>query len=70
MKAASLFKYITFQSGPILESKGMHAIFRKRPKRGQKNVKNGQEGQNIWKLDQKCIKFKNILLIPLNKLLE
>ena len=32
MKAASLFKYITFQSGPILESLGMHAIFQKKAK--------------------------------------
>ena len=28
--------------GPILESKDMHAIFQKKGKKGQKNVKKGQ----------------------------
>ena len=35
-------------SGPILESKGMHAIFQKK----------GQKEQNIWKFGQKCTKFE------------
>ena len=38
-------------SGPILESKGMHAIFQKK----------GQKVQSIWKLTQKCTKLENIL---------
>ena len=38
-------------SGPILESKGMRAIFQKK----------GKKGQNIWKFGQKCTKFENIL---------
>ena len=55
-------------SGPILESKGMRAIFQKK----------GKKGQNIWKFAQKCTKFENILkkgkwlraIIARNKLLE
>ena len=38
-------------SGPILESKGVRAIFQKK----------GKKGQNIWKFAQKCTKFENIL---------
>ena len=41
--------------GPILESKGMRAIFQKK---GKKNVK---KGQNISKFGQKCTKFENSL---------
>ena len=40
---------------PVLESKGMHAIFQKK---GGGNVK---KGQNIWKSGQKCTRFENIL---------
>ena len=46
------------QSGPILESKGMHIIFQKKGKKGQNNVKKGGKGQSIWKLGQKCEKFE------------
>ena len=53
---------------PILESKGMSAIF-------QKSVK---KGQNIWNIGQKCTTFENIsrkgrwmcTIIACNKLLE
>ena len=38
------------ESGPILESKGMRAIFQK----------NGKKGQNIWKLTKFKIFWKNI----------
>ena len=62
-------------SGPILESKGMCAIFQKK---GRKNVKKDKKGQNIWKFGQKCTKFENIfkkgrwlcVIIALDKLLE
>ena len=37
--------------GPILESKGICAIFQKKSK----------QGQNIWQFGQKCQKFENIL---------
>ena len=37
--------------GPILESKGMCAIFQKK----------GKKGQNIWTFGQKCKKTENIL---------
>ena len=33
-------------------------------------LKMDKKGKNIWKLDQKCIKYENISVIPLNKLLE
>ena len=36
---------------PILDSKGMRAIFQKR----------GKKRQNIWKFGQQCTKFENIL---------
>ena len=36
---------------PILESKGMWAIFQKKSKKAQHN----------WKFGKKCIKFENIL---------
>ena len=39
------------KSGPILESKGMRAIFQKK----------GKKEQNIWKFEQKYTKFENIL---------
>ena len=38
--------HCTKEAGPILESKGMHAIFRKKSK------KKGKNWQNIWKLGQ------------------
>ena len=41
--------------GPILERKGMHAIFQKKGK------KKGKKGQNIWKFGQNCTQFENIL---------
>ena len=34
-------------SWPILESKGMGAIFQKKDKKEQKNVKKSKKGQNI-----------------------
>ena len=37
--------------GPILERKGMRAIFSEK----------GQKRQNIWKFGQKCTKSENIL---------
>ena len=36
----------------------MRAIFQKKDKKEQKNVK---KGQNIWKFGQQCTKFENIL---------
>ena len=63
-------------SWPILESKGMCAIFQKKGKKKAK--KKGKKVQNIWKFGQKCTKFENILkkgswlraIITCNKLLE
>ena len=57
-----------YNKGTILESKGMHAIFQKK----------GKKGQNIWKFEQKGTEFENILkkgkwlcvIIARNKLLE
>ena len=57
-------------TGPILESKGMCAIFQKKCK--------SKKGQNIWKFRQKFTKFENILkknrwspsIMVRNKLLE
>ena len=46
---------LPLQPGPILESKGMGAIFQK------KRQKNVEKSQNIWKLEQKCTKFEYIL---------
>ena len=40
---------------PIIERKGIHAIFQK------KGEKRATKGQNIWKFGQKCTKFENIL---------
>ena len=39
------------EAGTILESKGMRAIFQKK----------GKKGQNVWKFEQKCAKYENIL---------
>ena len=51
--------YLQFtKSGPILESKGMRAIFQKK---GKKYVKKSKKGKNIWKFEQKGTKFENIL---------
>ena len=55
-------------TGPILEIKGMLAIFQKK----------GKKEQNMWKFGQKCTKFENIFKkgrslranIVRNKLLE
>ena len=44
----------SYKSGPILDSMGMHAILRKRAKKG------GKKGQNTWKFWQKCTKFEDI----------
>ena len=46
---------MTFVSRSILESKGMHAIFQKKGKKGEKIF------ENIWKFGQKYTKFENIL---------
>ena len=40
-------------AGPVLESKGMQAIFQKRAKNGQKNVTKGEKGkifENLGKM--------------------
>ena len=50
-----------FLAGPILESKGIRAIFQKKGKKGQKMLKKGNKGQNGWKFGQKYTKFENIL---------
>ena len=47
-----------YESGPILECKGMGAIFQKK---GKKNVRKGKKRQKVSKFGQKCIKFENIL---------
>ena len=60
---------------PILEGKGLRAIFQINDK---KMFKKGKKGQNIWKFGHKCTKFENILkkgrwlraIIARNKLLE
>ena len=41
--------------GPILDSKGMCAIFQKQSK------KKSKKGQNIWKFGQNPTKYENIL---------
>ena len=46
---------MTLVSRSILESKGMHAIFQKKGKKGEKIF------ENIWKFGQKYTKFENIL---------
>ena len=43
--------YTFDKPGPILESKGMGAIFQKK----------GKKRQKLSKFEQKCIKFENIL---------
>ena len=44
---------------PILESKGMHAIFQKN---GKSKARKGQKKRkNIWKFGQICTKLENIL---------
>ena len=43
----SLILLRTCKTGPILESKGMRAIFQKKSKKGQKNVKNGKIFENL-----------------------
>ena len=61
-------------TGPILETKGMHVIFQKK---GEKCLKKGKKGQNLWKFGQKCTKLENFLkkgrwllgIITRNKLL-
>ena len=65
-------------SGPILESKGMCAIFQKKDKKTAKKFEKFEIFQNIWKFGQKCTKFESILekasclcaIIERNKLLE
>ena len=54
-------------TGPILESKGMRAIFQKKDK---KMLKNDKKGQIIWKVGQNCTKFENILKKAGDKVLE
>ena len=54
-------------TGPILESKGMRAIFQKK---GKKMLKNDKKGQIIWKVGQNCTKFENILKRAGDKVLE
>ena len=41
--------------GPILDSKGMHAIFEEK---GKKNVKKGKKVENIWKFGQNVQNLK------------
>ena len=45
-------------TGLVLESRGMCAIFHRKDK---KNFKKGKNGQNVWKFGQKYTKFQNIL---------
>ena len=47
-----------FLAGPILEKKGMRAIYDKKAK---KTARKGSKGKNIRKFRQKCTKFENIL---------
>ena len=64
-----------YETGPILESKGMCAIFQKK---GKKMLRKGKKGQNIQKFWQKFTKCENLLkkggwlqaIITHNKLLE
>ena len=44
-----------YESGPILERKGMGAIFQKK---GKKNIRKGKKRQKVSKFEQKCIKFE------------
>ena len=39
-------------TGPILESKGMHPIFQKKDKKGQKNLKKSKKGKIFENLDK------------------
>ena len=48
----NIFKFVRL-AGPILESKGIRAIFQKKDKKGQ----------NIWKFGQKCTKFTKMYKI-------
>ena len=56
----------------------MRAILQEKDKKGQKMLKKGKKGQNIWKFAQKRTKFEHILkkgwwlcvIIAPNKLLE
>ena len=55
---------IIWLPGPILESKGMLAIFTEKTQKKKKTppAKKGKKKRpNIWKLEQKCTKFENIL---------
>ena len=49
------------QSGPILESKGMHIIFQKKGKKGQNNVKKGERGKVFENLGKNVKNLKNFL---------
>ena len=44
---------------PILESKGMCEI--KKKKKTKKGQNRAKKGQNIWTFGQKCPKFENML---------
>ena len=49
------------QSGPILESKGMHIIFQKKGEKGQNNVKKGERGKVFENLGKNVQNLKNFL---------
>ena len=48
------------QTGSIVESKGMRAIFQKKGKKRAENVKKGKKGQNISKVGKNV---KNLKII-------
>ena len=54
----NFFCIFSFHAGPILESRGMHAIFQKKDKVRAKNV---LKRQKRAKFGQKCTEFEDIL---------
>ena len=52
---------VEMKAGPILESNGMRAIFRKMAKKGKKIDRKGQKRAKYLKIWAKCTKFENIL---------
>ena len=59
-----IYIYIVYISGPILESKGMRAIFRKRAKKGKIFENLGKNVQNLkilWKRAGDCVQLSNAI---------
>ena len=50
-------EYIIHNTGPILESKGMHVIFQKKGKKGQEMFKKEQQGAKYLKIWVKMYKI-------------